>query len=119
MYKVKVTDSFSSAHNLREYEGNCENLHGHNWKIEVALKSESLDNIGMLVDFRVLKKEVKKIIKELDHTYLNEHIYFKNVNPTSENMAKYVYDRLKYVFNDTVDSVTVWESENSAAEYYE
>jgi len=119
MYKVKVTDSFSSAHNLREYEGNCENLHGHNWKVEVSLKGEQLGNLGMLVDFRELKKEVKNILSTLDHTYLNDHEYFSKINPTSENIAQFIYKKLKNTFNGKMDKVVVWESESSAAEYYE
>ncbi|HCW92432.1 MAG TPA: 6-carboxytetrahydropterin synthase QueD [Flexistipes sinusarabici] len=119
MYKVKVTDNFSSAHNLREYEGNCEKLHGHNWQIEVSLKGEELDELGMLVDFRELKKEVKNILNTLDHTYLNDHEYFSRVNPTSENIAHFIYKKLKSRFKDRMDSVTVWESNDSATEYYE
>jgi len=119
MYRVKVTDNFSSAHNLREYEGNCERLHGHNWQIEVSLKGKELDELGMLVDFRELKKEVKNILSDLDHTYLNNHEYFCKVNPTSENIAHFIYTKLKTRFKDRVDKVVVWESDNSAAEYYE
>lgn len=112
-------DYFSSAHNLRGYEGNCERLHGHNWKVEVELQGDKLDNIGMLVDFKILKRSLKKILDELDHTYLNEHNYFKDVNPTSENMAKYIFDRLKNDFGDLVYKVSVWESHNAVAEYLE
>jgi len=119
MYKVKIVDDFSSAHNLREYEGNCERLHGHNWQIEVLLKGEQLDDLGMLVDFRVLKKELKNILSTLDHTYLNDHEYFSKVNPTSENIAHFIYQELKSCFGEKMDKVVIWESNNSAAEYYE
>jgi 6-pyruvoyltetrahydropterin/6-carboxytetrahydropterin synthase len=119
MYRVRVIDNFSSAHNLRNYEGNCERLHGHNWKVEVYLQSEKLDDTGMLVDFKILKKELKNILGELDHIYLNEHNYFKTVNPTSENICKYIYDRLKEHFGNLMHKVLVWESENSVAEYFE
>ncbi len=119
MFKVRVIDHFSSAHNLRGYEGNCERLHGHNWKVEVELMGEKLDSIGMLVDFKVLKRTLKKITGELDHTYLNEHPYFREVNPTSENMAKYIFYRLKEDFGDLVHKVAVWESHNAVAEYFE
>ena len=119
MYRVRVIDNFSSAHNLRNYEGNCERLHGHNWKVEIYLQSEKLDETGMLVDFKVLKKELKKLLDELDHIYLNEHKYFKKVNPTSENICKYIYDNLKVNFGDLMYKVLVWESDNSVAEYFE
>lgn len=119
MYRVRTFMYFSSAHNLRNYNGNCENLHGHNWKVEVFLESEKLDEIGMLVDFKILKSELKKILNCLDHKYINEIEYFKTVNPTSENMARYIYKELKKVFGNITSKVVVWESENSAAEYYE
>ena len=119
MYRVRTFMYFSSAHNLRNYDGNCENLHGHNWKVEAFLESETLDKDGLLVDFKVLKSELKKILKNLDHKYINDLDYFKKVNPTSENIAFYVYSELKKVFGDIAKKVVVWESENSAAEYYE
>ncbi|BAI80477.1 6-pyruvoyl-tetrahydropterin synthase [Deferribacter desulfuricans SSM1] len=119
MYRLRVIDHFASAHFLRDYEGKCENLHGHNWKVEVYLKGEKLDKTGMLVDFKNIKKELRKITDELDHIFLNEHPYFEKINPTSENIAKYIYDRLKEKFCDLMSSVVVWESETAAAEYYE
>ncbi|MCA1928036.1 MAG: 6-carboxytetrahydropterin synthase QueD [Calditerrivibrio sp.] len=119
MFRVRVIDHFSSAHNLRGYEGNCERLHGHNWKVEIVLQGDKLDNLGMLVDFKVLKKHLKNLLDELDHTYLNEHRYFKDVNPTSENMAKYIFMRMKEIFGDLVYKVAVWESHNAVAEYFE
>jgi len=119
MYRVKTYMYFSSAHNLRNYNGNCENLHGHNWKVEAILQGDKLDSVGMLVDFKILKKTLKNILDELDHKYLNDVDYFKDVNPTSENMAQYVYNRLKENFGELVYKVVVWESENAAAEYFE
>ncbi|MGA1861544.1 6-carboxytetrahydropterin synthase QueD [Deferribacter thermophilus] len=119
MFKLRVIDHFASAHFLRDYNGKCENLHGHNWKVEVYLEGNELDKTGMLVDFKVIKKELKNVTEELDHIFLNEHEYFIKVNPTSENIAKYIYDRLKVKFGDLVSSVVVWESETAAAEYYE
>ncbi|WP_022849824.1 6-carboxytetrahydropterin synthase QueD [Limisalsivibrio acetivorans] len=119
MYRVRVIKSFSAAHNLREYEGDCENLHGHNWRVEAYLAGEELDNIGMLVDFKVLKKRLKDVLDELDHQYINDLDYFKSVNPTSENMCRYIYMKLKETFGGMVERVVVWESDNSAAEYFE
>lgn len=119
MYRVRVIDSFSSAHNLRNYEGNCERLHGHNWKIEVYLQSDKLDKVGMLIDFKILKKELKEILDKIDHIYLNEHPYFNEINPTSENMAKFLFEQLKEKFGTMMHKVLVWESDNSVAEYFE
>ncbi len=117
MYRVKIIKDFSSAHNLREYQGNCENLHGHNWKVEAYLKSKELDSLGMVEDFRNLKRELKAILDELDHVYLNELEYFKVVNPTSENISKYIFDKLAVYYGDKVDKVIVWENVDSASEY--
>ena len=118
MYSIKVELSFSSAHNLREYKGKCESLHGHNWKIEAVASKGKLDKAGMLLDFKYLKSQLGEILEELDHTYLNEHPYFKKVNPTSENIAKYIYDRLQGK-GLSVKAVTVWESQNCCARYEE
>jgi 6-pyruvoyltetrahydropterin/6-carboxytetrahydropterin synthase len=116
MYSVKVEGSFSSAHNLRGYKGKCEALHGHNWKVELVAAGSRLDKAGMLVDFKVLKVGLNKVLDGLDHKYLNDLAYFKKVNPTSENLAKYIYDCVKPQVSG-VKSVTVWESENSCATY--
>ncbi|MCK9604644.1 MAG: 6-carboxytetrahydropterin synthase QueD [Candidatus Omnitrophica bacterium] len=117
MYSIKVEESFSSAHNLRGYKGKCEELHGHNWKIEVVACREKLDKAGMVLDFKYIKTELKKILEKLDHKYLNKIPYFKKFNPTSENIAKYIFDNLKKKISD-IHSVTVWESERSSATYY-
>lgn len=116
MYTIKVEAQFSSAHNLREYKGKCESLHGHNWKIEAEVKSASLDTIGMAMDFSLLRKKLKVIIGKLDHQYLNKVAYFRKVNPTSENIAKYIFDRLKPQVKN-LSSVTVWENPSSRATY--
>lgn len=122
MYEIKVRGTFSSAHNLRGYKGKCERLHGHNWAVEVSVSSDKLDKSGMVCDFSVLKKALGTILEELDHTYLNEHPYFKKANPSSENIAKYIYDRLNKRLS-TMDyrlwTVTVWENEKSCATYME
>jgi len=118
MFSLKVEGSFSSAHNLRGYKGKCEDLHGHNWRVELAVRSLSLDNLGMVLDFKHLKKELNVILEELDHKYLNKLVFFKKINPTSENIAKYIYNKLK----DRVpllNSVTVWENSTSSATYEE
>ena len=118
MFSVKIEADFSSAHNLRGYKGKCEELHGHNWKIELVASSEKLDKAGMVLDFKYLKAELKKILEKLDHKYLNKIPYFARVNPTSENIAKYIYDNIKRRVS-CVESVTVWENSTSSATYEE
>lgn len=123
MYYVTIRGGFSSAHNLRNYCGNCENLHGHNWKVDVTLKGELLDKDGMLVDFRVAKKWLKNVLGKLDHAYLNKAKPFIKTNPTSENIAAYIFSQIKGMAGKVkkahiaVHQVRVWENENSAATY--
>ena len=118
MYNIKVESGFSSAHNLRGYRGKCEELHGHNWKVEAVVSSDTMDNIGMVMDFKYLKAELNKVLEKLDHKYINDIPYFKKVNPTSENIARYIYDNLRFRIPG-IHSITVWESDNAAATYYE
>jgi len=118
MYRLKVEGNFSSAHNLRGYKGKCEDLHGHNWRVEITVASSELDEIGMLLDFKYLKKELNAVLEELDHKYLNKLVQFKIINPTSENIAKYIYDQLKAGI-PLLNSVTVWENSASSATYEE
>jgi 6-pyruvoyltetrahydropterin/6-carboxytetrahydropterin synthase len=122
MFEISITDEFSSAHNLRGYKGKCESLHGHNWQIEVVVCSEKLDDIGMVIDFKKLKEIVNRIIKDLDHRYLNKLAYFKKVNPTSENIAKYIFNKINLLIKKeavVLKSVSVWENRNSKATYCE
>ena len=116
MYSIKVEGDFSSAHNLRGYRGKCEDLHGHNWRVEVIICGMRLDKIGMLADFKIVKSKLYNILDKLDHKYLNDIAYFKKNNPTSENIAKYIYDRLREQ-KLKVSSVIVWESEKCCATY--
>ena len=118
MYSVRVEVGFSSAHNLRGYKGKCEDLHGHNWRVEIVVKSLGLDNIGMVLDFKFLKKKLNVVLEEMDHKYLNKLVYFKKINPTSENIAKYIYNKLK-IRIPLLSSVTVWENSTSSATYEE
>jgi 6-pyruvoyltetrahydropterin/6-carboxytetrahydropterin synthase len=118
MYNVKVEGNFSSAHNLRGYRGKCEELHGHNWRVEVVVAKDGLDKIGMLIDFKALKKKLHSVLDGLDHKHLNSLSYFKKVNPTSENIARYIYDKLSPQVSG-LKSVAVWESDNSCAVYQE
>jgi 6-pyruvoyltetrahydropterin/6-carboxytetrahydropterin synthase len=118
MYKIKIESDFSSAHNLRGYKGKCEELHGHNWKVEATLYSLCLDKAGMVADFKLLKAALAKVLKRLDHKHINKVAYFRKVNPTSENIAKYIYDSLRFQ-GLSVSCVTVWESADSCASYEE
>lgn len=122
MYEVLIKGDFSSAHNLIGYKGKCEELHGHNWKVEARFEKESLNDIGISVDFTLLKDKLKTILKKLDHTYLNKLDGFKKQNPSAENIARFIYQKLKASIKEKglfLKSVSVWESESSRATYYE
>lgn len=121
MYELKVITNFSAAHQLKDFEGACENLHGHNWKIEVYVTSETLNEAGIVMDFRVLKAHVKTVMADLDHKFLNDLEAFKDQNPSSENIARYAAEQLSLSLDDPeikVSRVTAWESETSCATYY-
>jgi len=116
MYTVKIKSEFCGAHNLRGYEGKCENLHGHNWKVEIEVEKPKLDKIGMVVDFRDVKKALSNILEKLDHKHLNEVPYFKKHNPTSENIAKFIFDSLDKKISGIV-KISIWETDTSCAVY--
>ena len=118
MFKIEVFGDFSSAHKLRGYKGKCENIHGHNWKVGVEIASNRLNGIGIVMDFKVLKKSLRSVLRSMDHKDLNSLKYFRKVNPTSENIAKYVYEELKKK-RVNVSAVSVWEAEDSKATYTE
>ncbi len=122
VFEVKVIGSFAAAHNLLDFRGKCENLHGHNWKIEVVLRGTRLENNGILVDFADVKGAVREALEEVDHKYLNELPFFKENNPSSENIARFLFERLSAKLNtDTrwLYSVTAWESADACATYME
>ena len=122
MYKVKVISNFSAAHFLRGYKGKCESVHGHNWEIEVIAANTKLDHLGMVIDFSLLKKITNNVLNELDHHNLNDLEYFTKHNPSSEEIAKYIFDKIKQQIssnNCTLDEVRVWETDNSCAIYHE
>lgn len=122
MYELTVISDFAAAHNLRQYEGECENLHGHNWKVEVTVATKKLNKVGLGVDFKILKRTLKNILERLDHKYLNEIPSFDKENPSSENIARYIFKQLQKEIKDKnikTARVKVWESENAAAVYYE
>ncbi|MFA5038597.1 MAG: 6-carboxytetrahydropterin synthase QueD [Candidatus Omnitrophota bacterium] len=122
MHEISVSMSFSAAHNLRGYRGKCEELHGHNWKVEAALKGRKLNALGMLEDFSTLKGVLKEVLALVDHTYLNDFEDFRKVNPTSENIASWVFKSLKERFSGgdaALSYVKVWETETNCACYSE
>lgn len=122
MYKLTIRTSFAAAHCLIHYQGDCENLHGHNWRVDVTVTARELDKAGLGVDFKILKAETNALLKTLDHKYLNELPPFRDLSPSSENIARYLYVELgKKLNNDniTVAEITVWESDNASATYYE
>lgn len=119
-FKISVTDSFSAAHNLRGYKGKCEELHGHNFKVKVVLTSSELDKLGMVSDFHEVKEVLKKVLSKLDHTYLNNLEFFKENNPTSENIARFIFEKFKSeLSNQKLLEVIVWETETNEASYQE
>jgi 6-pyruvoyltetrahydropterin/6-carboxytetrahydropterin synthase len=118
MYDIKVKGSFSAAHNLRNYKGKCEHLHGHNWAVEAVFRYDILDKAGMAIDFKLAKKLLKDVTEKIDHSYLNKAKVIKGINPTSENIAKFIYDSIARK-NKNIRSVSVWENENSCAIYAE
>jgi 6-pyruvoyltetrahydropterin/6-carboxytetrahydropterin synthase len=120
MFDVMIRTRFSAAHFLRGYAGRCESLHGHNWRVEVSVTGTHLDAVGLLLDFKVLKDQVKAVLEELDHTLLNDHPAFRTTNPTSERVAEWLHARIVAALarpDLRVASVRVWESEDSAATY--
>jgi len=118
MFEVKIQVEFSAAHNLREVGGKCESLHGHNFKVEVAVESERLDDQGMVIDFRFLKEKTRNLLDRLDHKYLNELSFFRGQNPSSETIAAYLFGELSRIVDlesRRVSWVAVWESDTSRA----
>lgn len=122
MYELMIESRFAAAHQLRGYKGRCENLHGHNWKVQVAVSADRLNEIGLAMDFGDLKAITNEIVSTLDHGMLNNVFPFTEINPSSENIAKWLYESLKKRIDAEdieVSSVTVWESERASATYYE
>ena len=121
-YTLKILTDFASAHTLRDYPGDCRRMHGHNWKLEVEVITDRLDNTGMGVDFRVIKNAARDLAKTLDHYYLNDIPPFDKINPTAENIAAYFYRELVSALNNEriqVSSVTLWETDRACVRYAE
>ena len=121
-FVLKTLLDFASAHSLRGYPGDCAKLHGHNWKIEVQVSGDKLNKIGMVIDFKEIKRHAKEVVKELDHTFLNDHPNFKETNPTAENIAVYLFQEIQRRIASpevTMHSITVWENDRNCVIYSE
>lgn len=121
MLDIFIKTHFSGGHHLRNYPGNCEKPHGHNWKVKVAVRATKLDELGMGIDFKTLKGFVNKVIDGLDHSDLNEHPAFKEVNPSSEHIAMHIFNELKKDLQTDryrLYSVTIRETDTSGVTYY-
>jgi 6-pyruvoyltetrahydropterin/6-carboxytetrahydropterin synthase len=112
MYELTVRDHFDAAHSLRGYDGACSNLHGHTWDVEVTVRGERLDRVGIVYDFKCLKDDLRAVLDDYDHEHLNEVPPFDEINATAENLARVVYERLAGVVAAEVEvtEVAVWES---------
>lgn len=120
MFDVFIKTHFSAGHHLRNYPGNCERPHGHNWNVTVTVRASELDELGMGIDFRTLKAAVKEVMDDLDHRDLNDHPSFLDRNPSSENLALYIYQQLQPGLATSryqLHSVTVGETENTGVTY--
>lgn len=119
MYELMVTGRFAAAHSLRNFKGRCEALHGHNWRVEVVVKGSELDQADLLMDFGELKKLMRAALEELDHRHLNEVAPFDRVNPSSEMIARHLYERIAAGLPPQVAMarVSAWESDDSRATY--
>lgn len=122
MYELTIETGFASAHQLRGYKGKCEKLHGHNWKVQVSVTAERLNELDLALDFHDLKRIANEVVSPLDHAFLNDIFPFTEKNPSSENIAKWIYESMKKKINDDnirISAVTVWESDTASASYYE
>ncbi len=121
-YTLKVLTDFSAAHTLRDYPGACSRMHGHNWKVEAEVEATTLNNMGMAIDFKEIKREIRAIVGQLDHYYLNDIEPFTEINPTAENIAQYLYQALSAKINQhyvKVSAITLWETERACVRYTE
>jgi 6-pyruvoyltetrahydropterin/6-carboxytetrahydropterin synthase len=118
-YELVIEDTFAAAHNLRGYKGDCERLHGHNWRVEVRVSADELDELGMVVDFRELKARLAEVLAGLDHTHLNEVQPFDKINPTTENICRHIAEQLqeKLPRRVSIRRVSCWESDACGASF--
>jgi 6-pyruvoyltetrahydropterin/6-carboxytetrahydropterin synthase len=120
MFEASVEYTFAAGHSLRGYKGKCENVHGHNYRVQLVVEGEQLDSAGLLMDFVELRRMVKGLVERLDHHFLNDLAPFDKINPSAENIAKYFCDALESPVRDRglqVQAVTVWETDTTSATY--
>jgi 6-pyruvoyltetrahydropterin/6-carboxytetrahydropterin synthase len=121
MFEVTIEQTFAAGHALRNYRGKCENVHGHNYRCQLTVEGRGLDEIGLLIDFVTLKKTLQMVIDRLDHQWLNDFPPFDVLNPSAENIAKYIYDEVTKGLNMDgavrLASVRLWETDTSSATY--
>lgn len=124
MFEVSVLETFAAGHALRNYKGKCENVHGHNYRVEIVFSGQTLDDAGLLVDFVDIKRILRGSIAYLDHQFINDLPPFDVLNPSAENMAKYFHDEMVKGMKEgmakvpvSVQSVRVWETDTCAATY--
>lgn len=119
-FTLTVEVEFAAAHQLRNYEGNCARMHGHNWKVIVEMTGQQLDDVGMLIDFKTMKHAARETARQLDHYYLNDIAPFDHINPTAENIAVWFFDELSEALNRPnarISAITVWENDRSSVTY--
>lgn len=119
-YTLKVVSDFASAHTLRNYPGACSRMHGHNWKVEAEVEATELDEVGMGIDFKTIKQQVRELTDTLDHRYLNEIAPFDEINPTAENIAAFLFSGLAVALNNErirVKAITLWETERACVRF--
>jgi 6-pyruvoyltetrahydropterin/6-carboxytetrahydropterin synthase len=119
MYHLSIESRFSAAHAINGYKGECKQLHGHDWKIQIEVAADRLNEIGMAIDFHQLQDITQDILKQFDHQYINELPQFKDLNPTAENLAKYIYEQVEMKLPDGVqmDQISIWEGEKYCVRY--
>jgi 6-pyruvoyltetrahydropterin/6-carboxytetrahydropterin synthase len=121
MFEVSVEETFAAGHALRNYRGKCENMHGHNYRVQLTFSGAELDTIGLLIDFVAVKKLMQTVVDRLDHQYLNDLAPFDALNPSAENMAKYFYDEVSRGLGQAtpvkLGQVRVWETDTTSATY--
>ena len=119
MFEISIGARFSAAHRLREYQGDCEKLHGHNWRVRLTVRAGRLNDLGMVMDFRDLKTALGRILDEFDHVYLNELERFAESNPTTENIARAICEDIIPQLPEgvRVKRVTCWETPGCSATY--
>jgi 6-pyruvoyltetrahydropterin/6-carboxytetrahydropterin synthase len=119
MFEVTVEEMFAAGHALRGYKGKCENVHGHNYRVEVTVAGGELDSIGLLVDFADVKRLIRGVVARLDHQFINDLPPFDAINPSAENIAKYFYDEISGGLESRVriEQVKIWETDITSATY--